>query len=76
MKQLFENSGQFPVRVPLVTPHMVQARTLELAINAGRRSHEIKQSDYERAKRELTGETDSARQQAVLYPKRYCAGVS
>ena len=49
---------------------MVRSRTVELAIHAGRKSHEIKQSDYERAKRELTGETDTARQQAVLYPKR------
>lgn len=53
---------------PLVTPHMVRSRTVELAIRAGRSSMEIRQSDYERAKRELTGETDDARQQAVLYP--------
>lgn len=70
MNQTFENYGEFPAKIPLVTPCMVQARTVELAIHAGRRSHEISQSDYERAKRELTGETDSARQQTVLYPKR------
>ena len=45
---------------------MVRARTRELALIAGRRSHEIKQVDYERAKREVTGESDFDRQEAVL----------
>lgn len=53
---------------PPVTPQMVRSRTVELAIGAGRSPLEIRQSDYERAKRELTGETDSDRQLAVLYP--------
>ncbi len=56
-----------PMESPMVTPRMVRSRTVELALNAGRSSIEIRQSDYERAKRELTGETDSERQQAVLY---------
>ncbi len=45
---------------------MLRSRTVELAVGAGRSSLEIKQSDYEQAKRELTGETDFNRQQAVL----------
>ena len=45
---------------------MVRARTRELALIAGRGSHEIKQVDYERAKREVTGESDFDRQEAVL----------
>jgi hypothetical protein len=45
---------------------MVRSRTLQLATNAGREAHQIKQSDYEQAKRELTGESDFDRQQAVL----------
>ena len=61
-------SGELPARLPLVTPHMVRSRTVELAISAGRSSNEIRQRDYEQAKRELTGETDFDRQQAILYP--------
>lgn len=54
-----------------VTPEMVYARTLQLATNEGRNSHEIRQADYERAKRELTGETDFDRQQAMLGQNSY-----
>lgn len=49
-----------------ITREMLYARTTELALIAGRRSHEIKQVDYERAKYELTGELDFDRQQALL----------
>ncbi len=49
-----------------VTREMVYARTVELASLAGRSSHQIKQMDYERAKRELTGESDFDKQQAML----------
>ncbi len=49
-----------------VTREMVHARTVELAKFAGRDSHQIKQVDYEKAKRELTGETDFDLQQAAL----------
>ena len=68
MNQRFVNYGKSTSGIPQVTQDMVQSRTMELAIQAGRRSHEIKQCDYERAKRELTGEADLARQRAVLYP--------
>jgi hypothetical protein len=45
---------------------MVQARTRELAVLAGRDSLAITQSDYEQARREMTGETEMNRQEAVL----------
>ena len=55
-----------------VTRQMVYARTIELASSAGRTSHEIKQYDYELAKRQLTGESDFDKQQAVLDFNEYC----
>jgi len=54
-------SGMFAV-----TRQMVHDRTLELALIDGRLSHQIKQADYERAKRELTGETDFDLQQKIM----------
>ena len=48
------------------TREMVMSRTLELASMAGRRADQIRQGDYEQAKRELTGESDFDRQQAIL----------
>jgi methyl coenzyme M reductase gamma subunit len=62
------DSGDFTMTFPRVTPHMVRSRTVELAIRAGRTPIEIRQRDYEQARRELTGETDFDRQHAVLYP--------
>ncbi len=53
--------------MPQVTSDMVRSRTVEMALIAGRNSLEIRQTDYERAKRELTGEKDFDRQLAVLY---------
>lgn len=55
-----------------VTREMVYARTVELASLAGRSSHQIKQMDYERAKRELTGESDFDKQQELLDFNEYC----
>lgn len=49
-----------------VTREMVRSRTIELALFAGRNSHQIKQVDYEQAKRELTGVADFDLQQAIL----------
>ena len=49
-----------------VTHEMLYARTMELALLAGRSAHQIRQVDYERAKLELTGESDFDRQQAIL----------
>jgi len=41
-------------------------RTNEIAYLDGRGPHEIRQSDYERAKLEITGETERARQLEIL----------
>ncbi len=49
-----------------VTRAMIQARTRELTLIAGRSPLDVCQSDYEQAKRELTGESDIDRQEAVL----------
>ncbi len=49
-----------------VTREMVHARTREMAVQAGRAPLQISQSDYERARIELTGESDMDRQEAVL----------
>ena len=49
-----------------VTREMVQARTRELALIAGRAPPHVTQADYEQAKQELTGESDLDRQEAVL----------
>lgn len=49
-----------------VTRQMVHARTRNLAVKAGRSPLQISQTDYEQARRELTGESDMARQEARL----------
>jgi hypothetical protein len=49
-----------------VTREMVQTRARELAIIAGRAPLQMSQVDYEQAKRELTGESDLDRQEAML----------
>ena len=49
-----------------ITRSQVQTRARELALIAGRTSLEISLSDYKQAKRELTGETELDRQDAVL----------
>jgi hypothetical protein len=68
MNPASQSYGEFPIIHSPVTPRMVRSRTVELAISKGRSSIEIRQSDYEQAKRELTGETDFDRQQSMLYP--------
>ena len=59
---LTENS----VGIGPVTREMVQARTRELALIAGRAPPHVTQADYEQAKRELTGESDMDRQDTML----------
>jgi hypothetical protein len=49
-----------------VTRESVRARARELALLAGRSSADVLQRDYEQAKREVTGESDPARQEAIL----------
>ena len=48
------------------TRKMVQARSRELALIAGRVPPHVTQSDYEQAKRELMGEPDMNRREAIL----------
>lgn len=60
------SSSNTALSVRPVTREMVYNRTLELASSAGRSSRQIRQMDYERAKRELTGESDYDKQQALL----------
>jgi hypothetical protein len=52
----------------MITTRMVRARTVDMAIAAGRSPLEIRQRDYELAKREITGESEPDRQMEVLYP--------
>lgn len=67
MKQLLQERGASRgTPSHPVTRELLYARTMELALLAGRSAHQIKQVDYERAKLELTGESDFDRQQAVL----------
>jgi hypothetical protein len=49
-----------------VTRAMVQARAQELAVIAGRAPPHVTHADYQQARRELTGEADIDRQDAVL----------
>ncbi len=51
-----------------VTRERVHARTRELALIAGRLPPHVTQSDYEQARREVTGESDFDRQEAMLEP--------
>jgi hypothetical protein len=50
-----------------VTREMVHARARERAVIAGRSPLQVSQVDYEEAKRELTGESDADRQEAMIY---------
>jgi hypothetical protein len=53
-------------RMGLVPRERLHCRTRELALRAGRSPSDVAQRDYEQAKRELTGETNSERQDARL----------
>lgn len=59
---LTENS----VGLGTVTQKMVQARAAELAVINGRLAHEASKSDWEQAKRELTGDSDTDPNETVL----------
>jgi hypothetical protein len=52
--------------LPITTHASIRIRTRELALRAGRVPPHVAQTDYEQAKRELTGESDWDRQEAVL----------
>ena len=49
-----------------VTHKMVRERAVELAAINGRSAQEVSRSDWERAKRELTGESDANPNEAAL----------
>src|SRR5664279_1347782 len=49
-----------------VTHKMVRERAVELAAINGRSAQEVSRSDWERAKRELTGESDTNPNEAAL----------
>jgi len=49
-----------------VTRKMVRERAVELAIIGGRSASEVSKSDWQQAKRELTGETDADPKEALL----------
>ena len=55
-----------PAGVGPATRTQVSERTHELAVLAGRAPPYVTQADYQQAKRELTGETDLDRQNAML----------
>ena len=61
-----ENSNDTVPVAGSITRQMIHDRTLELALIDGRNSLQIKQMDYEQAKRDLTGESDFDRQQQIL----------
>ncbi|MEO8614992.1 MAG: hypothetical protein ABI600_07625 [Luteolibacter sp.] len=67
MDNIRTNAGNGSVVITRsITRQMVHDRTLELALIDGRNSLQIKQVDYEQAKRDLTGESDFDRQQEIL----------
>ena len=59
---LTENSAG----IGTVTRKMVRTRAIELAIIEGRTPEEVSKSDWERAKRELTGEPEMDLREALL----------
>ena len=59
---LTENSAG----IGTVTRKMVRTRAIELAIIEGRTPEEVSKSDWERAKRELTGEPEMDPKEALL----------
>ena len=59
---LTENSAG----IGTVTRKMVQERAVELAVINGRSARDVSKSDWDQAKRELTGEPDTDPKEAVL----------
>lgn len=64
-----DEAGEAPA-VSRVTPEVLHVRALDLALANGRSGGLVTQADYEQAKRELTGERDFDRQEAILRPVR------
>jgi hypothetical protein len=59
---LTENSAG----IGTVTRKMVRERAVELAVIDGRSAQDVSKSDWEQARRELTGETDMDPKEALL----------
>jgi hypothetical protein len=59
---LTENSAG----IGTVTRKMMRERAIELAAINGRSAHEVSKSDWEQARRELTGNSDTDSKEAVL----------
>jgi hypothetical protein len=59
---LTENSAV----IGTVTRKMMRERAIELAVINGRSAHEVSKSDWEQARRELTGNSDMDSKEAVL----------
>ena len=59
---LSENSAG----IGALTPEMVRERAVELALINGHSAHEVSVSDWEQAKRELSGEPDTDPNEALL----------
>jgi hypothetical protein len=55
-----------PEKSRMVTREMIYARTRSLAQAAGRAPQNIRQTDYQQARRELTGLSDLSQQEAML----------
>jgi hypothetical protein len=49
-----------------VTRKMMRERAVELAVINGRSAHEVSKSDFDQARRELTGEPDADPKEALL----------
>ncbi len=64
METISESNGHLASGA--VTRGMVHARARELALGAGRDALHVTHSDYIQARRELTGESEFARQDAVI----------
>jgi hypothetical protein len=60
------NISENSAGIGTVTRAMVRARAVELAAINGRSAREVSRSDWERAKRELTSDSDADSNQAVL----------
>lgn len=56
-----------PKDTETTTLDRIRKRTIEIAAMAGRGPLEIRRSDYEKAKLEVTGESAPERQHAVLF---------
>jgi hypothetical protein len=79
MKNISPSNGVLTASIPAIGPvtrERVHARARERAMIAGRSPLQVAQVDYEDAKRELTGESDVDRQEAMIYSMPEAKSVS